>query len=148
MYNMGKSWIDNLVNGLKSSFSSFNDALKWISDHLPKSPPKTGPLSEVTESGFHSWTSGLARAGASGLNNFNLTGVGVSDTTMANMVSHNAGSIGPITVNVNLDGANISNNVDAREAGVIAGNAAGESLLSRLGKQANALGISTYNYRR
>lgn len=72
MYSWGSNMIARFVAGIRSQFPNVFAALKWISDHLPKSPPKMGPLSKVTAAGMYSWISSIIRAAEMGFNSFNL----------------------------------------------------------------------------
>jgi|GEM_PF-6262190 phage-related protein len=66
MYNWGKQIIDGLVNGIKSGMSDLTGALGELNSLFPHSPPKTGPLSEITAGNMQSWASNISQAGVSG----------------------------------------------------------------------------------
>jgi transcriptional regulator with XRE-family HTH domain len=150
MYTYGQNILQSLIDGLKDKMGPFKDILNYISDHWPKSPPKTGPLSEITPEGMRSWMGGIVDAGMDTVANFNLNGINpVPNIGGANLpgrsMTNNSNSI---NVNVSLDGANINSNLDAKKLGETAGSAAGDALANKLEKQARNRGYLTINNRR
>ena len=54
-----------------------------VSSLFPKSPPKEGPLSEVTEDGMRSWMNSILDAGREVISEFSLDGMGLDLPTTA-----------------------------------------------------------------
>jgi len=75
MFTWGSQLLANFVNGIKSQFGALGGALQWISDHLPHSPPKMGPLSTITAANMFAWASDIAYAGTLGFSSLNLSGI-------------------------------------------------------------------------
>lgn len=71
-YELGSNLLKNMVDGLWSQMPSLDEVTQYISDHFPKSPPKIGPLSEITSKGMMSYGSDLASGLSSGLGNFEM----------------------------------------------------------------------------
>jgi hypothetical protein len=55
LYDAGRDWISNLIQGMQDSIPSVNSILQRIADYFPHSPAKTGPLSEVTPDSMNSY---------------------------------------------------------------------------------------------
>lgn len=68
----GKQFIINFIKGIVGSIPLLGEALKIIADYLPHSPPKTGPLSEVTEEGMSDWMGGIVNAGNKAIKGLDL----------------------------------------------------------------------------
>ncbi len=146
MYTYGQNILQSLIDGLMNKMGPFKDILNYIKDHWPSSPPKTGPLSEITESGMKDWIGGIMSAGIDAAAVFNLNDVinPIPNIGGANLPGRGiVNSSNSININVSLDGANISSNLDAKEVGQTIGTVAGDELASKLTKQARNRGYLT-----
>ena len=83
MYNWGKQAIGRFTNAIIDSIPGLRGALDMVSSLFPKSPPKEGPLSEVTEDGMHSWMNSILDAGREVISEFSLDGMGLDLPTTA-----------------------------------------------------------------
>lgn len=83
MYNWGKQAIGRFTNAIIDSIPGLRGALDMVSSLFPKSPPKEGPLSEVTEDGMRSWMNSILDAGREVISEFSLDGMGLDLPTTA-----------------------------------------------------------------
>jgi len=82
--------IGSLAQGMMQGMPSIDGALNWLRSKLPNSPPKSGPLSHVTEATWFNWTSSLANAGMRGLSSFNLDHISADPTSIKPAISPSA----------------------------------------------------------
>jgi hypothetical protein len=92
MFTWGSQLLTNFVNGIKSQFGSLTGALQWISDHLPHSPPKIGPLSTITAANMFAWASDIAGAGSLGFSSFSLNGINTALPSVSSGYNSSYGS--------------------------------------------------------
>jgi hypothetical protein len=83
MYNWGKQAIGRFTNAIIDSIPGLRGALDMVSSLFPKSPPKEGPLSEVTEDGMRSWMNSILDAGREVISEFSLDGMDLDLPTTA-----------------------------------------------------------------
>lgn len=108
MQQLGSLVIQGLETGIKSQLGPLGDILQIVSDHFPKSPPKLGPLAEITQSNMQNWTSGISDAGLLGFKKLS-DGVGgtLPGKTGSGVVQHvHYHEHGPITI----DASHLSTN--------------------------------------
>ena len=102
LYTWGSNIIHGFLNGLWAAVSGGLPAvMQFISDHLPHSPPKIGPLSKVKPENMFNWARGIGNAGIAGLSNFNLDHLSGSATGVKpgiGAVAHHVHNHAPITV--------------------------------------------------
>ncbi|MBZ2166292.1 hypothetical protein [Methanobacterium spitsbergense] len=104
-YNWGSGMIGGLVDGIKSQLPNVGGALQWISDHLPHSPPKMGPLSGDLAGNMESWAANIALSGVKGLGKFNLNNVNIpSIPSVSNQLGNNSQQSNLISITVDLTG--------------------------------------------
>jgi hypothetical protein len=143
MYQYGQDILQRLVDGLWEKMGPFKDILNYISEHWPKSPPKLGPLSEITSVGMGNWISEVMQGGIDAAGTFNLNNIAIPAASTAGVV--NQTRIGGKTeITVDMRGAVIRNESDAERYGKIAGQAAAKEVDS----DAINNGVSVINYLR
>jgi hypothetical protein len=71
IYDAGRNWIGDLTRGIEDSLPDLNGALEQIANYFPRSPAKTGPLSEVTPEKMKEYGASLTQGMADGLNDSN-----------------------------------------------------------------------------
>lgn len=69
MYEWGKNAVNRFINAIIDSIPGVRSALNMISSLFPHSPPKEGPLSEITEEGMYEYGESLGKAFGQGVNN-------------------------------------------------------------------------------
>lgn len=118
-YNWGKNLILNFLRGVYNTFKSTGrKVLDWIASHFPHSPPKRGPLSEVTEDGMTQYGAGLMSALNKSLNTrLSIQGIGLPGAVAAagaplGLGAGAAGGEVNISVNVDVSTGPVSSNVD------------------------------------
>lgn len=150
MYTYGQNILQGLIDGLKAKMGPFGDILQFITDHWPHSPPKTGPLTEITESGMRNWIGDIMDAGMDVMGNFNLNNVntGLPDVSGATLPGSGNNGSNTIQVNVDLSNANIGDVSEAKKIGDTVGESTGDSLADKLKRQASNQGYSVTNSRR
>lgn len=142
-FKWGQDILQSLVNGLMDKMGPFKDILKYISDHWPKSPPKIGPLSEITSAGMGSWISEVMQGGIDAAGTFNLNNIAIPAASTAGVVNQNRIG-GKTEITVDMRGAVVRNESDAEKYGRIAGQAAAKEI------DGDAInnGVSVINYLR
>jgi hypothetical protein len=65
----GSDIVQGLVDGIKEKTPTLEDALNYIKNYFPSSPPKTGPLSQITAQGTGDWIGSVFSGMYSGLSN-------------------------------------------------------------------------------
>jgi hypothetical protein len=151
MYNWGKNAFDSFTDAIIDSIPGLRWALDEVKKLFPHSPPKEGPLSEITAANMGKWVSSIMDAGMDAAGSFNLNNVinpvpNLSGATLPGSGSFNSSQ--SIEINVSLEGAVINSELDAQKVGTAVGTAAGDSLASKLKQQATNRGFSTINSRR
>jgi hypothetical protein len=153
------SFRQGMIDGATVAQSALRQAIERGSKELASSsPPKVGPLKDIDKWGLsigRTWGDMIGVGISDSLGNLNkpltdLTGrlipgsFDVPHPARAGLRGGGDGE-GNIIINVNLSGANISSNVDAAQAGQIAGDEAGKAAAARLERQGVRRGYSTIN---
>ncbi|MDO9158021.1 MAG: hypothetical protein Q7U45_01085, partial [Burkholderiaceae bacterium] len=146
MKDFGKKIMQGLADGLAEKFKAVKDILKYISDHFPKSPPKTGPLSEVTPENMYLFGGSLGSGLSEGLdsktnqvfNNLgNANGVLYNAPTSAAAVNDNSSS----DINIDKVEVTVPESVGSKEEAYLYGQSAASGLVDELKGQATNAGI-------
>lgn len=164
MYNWGKDAASSFGRGLWDNVTdvsgNFQKALKYMSEHLPRSPPKRGPLAEVTSKGMYNWVSGVMDGAVSALKSSGLNmdstlgdiadkfGVNTSDTIAAAAAKLNV-NVGQYEGVINQFGVGLNDTVDSALSKLGVGlNTTLNSIVGRLGGSAGVYaGNTTSNTR-
>jgi hypothetical protein len=131
MYNWAKAGIVALGQGIVDAVPGLSKILGAISSLFPKSPPKTGPLSEIKAENMRSWMKGIASAGMEGFGDFNLSDIGKLLNIPNSANAHSSSNSGPKEFHVTVDLSNVPANMPIKTAetiGVKAGTTAGDLL--------------------
>lgn len=147
MKDYGRKIMDGLVAGLKEKMGPFKDIMKYISDHFPKSPPKVGPLSEVTPQGMadygnllgHGLTDGLGSSTNNLFGGMGATGALYNAPTSAAAVTNNNDS-GITIENVEVS---VPESVGSKEEAYLYGQSAGSGFVDQLKNEVTNGGILT-----
>lgn len=143
MYQWGKDAFDSFTDAIIDSIPGLRWALDQVKLLFPQSPPKTGPLSDITEAGMRNWMSSIMDAGMDAAASFNLNNI----NPVPSIAGATSGgfSTGGIQVNVSLEGAVINSELDAEKVGQTIGRNTGDAHAARLKQQANNRGFNTIN---
>lgn len=140
MYKWGQTAFQSFVDAIIDSIPGLRTALNLVKQLFPQSPPKTGPLADITTENMYDWMSSIMGSGMDATSNFNLNQAIIPTT---NPISTTTNSTS-IKLEVNLDGANISSSLDAEKIGQTVGKSAAEQFADN----ALNLGVSTIHYQR
>lgn len=87
MYNWGITALDSFINAIIDSIPGLRTALDAVSSLFPHSPPKEGPLSDITEKGMKEWLTSIVDAGKEAMDEFNLDDLNTSFPVTAQVES-------------------------------------------------------------
>ena len=96
--------------GIVAAIPGLSAILGDIEKLFPKSPPKEGPLSNITENNMHKWAKGIADAGVKGFGGLTGAlsgGVKLPHIPSAGMSTSTGSSSGIINLYVNEDAVKI-----------------------------------------
>lgn len=141
MYKWAVDAMTRFVDGIKQGIKPVTDALDGIKRLFPQSPPKEGPLADITPDKMTSWMSTIAGAGMDVMSNFNLGSVG-----MPNIPQLPTGGGNP---SIQFTGdIHVPEGADPVAVGRGLGQGAYEGWASRVATQANNAGVSVVNMQR
>lgn len=140
MYKWAVDAMTRFVDGIKQGIKPVTDALDGVKKLFPQSPPKEGPLADITPDKMTSWMGSVVGAGLDTISNFNLGSVGMPNIPRVATTNNTSAT----TITVSLAGANIASNLDATTVG----ERVGEGLASKLLGQASNAGVSVVNIQR
>lgn len=140
MYKWAVDAMTRFVDGIKQGIKPVTDALDGIKRLFPQSPPKEGPLADITPDKMTSWMGGVVGAGLDTISNFNLGSVGMPNIPRVGTTNNSSAT----TITVSLAGANINSELDATTVG----ERVGEGLASKLLGQASNAGVNIPNIQR
>jgi hypothetical protein len=140
MFKWASEAMTRFVDGIKQGVAPITEALGGIQKLFPQSPPREGPLSEITPDKMTTWMGGVVGAGLNTISNFNLGSVGMPNIPRVGTTNNSSAT----TITVNLAGANIASNLDATTVG----EKVGSGLASKLAGQASNAGVNVVNVQR
>lgn len=143
MYTWGQNAFNSFVNGIIDGIPGLKNALNLVKQLFPQSPPKEGPLADITEEGMSSWMGDIVNAGMNVISDFDLSNLVLPSPNPSSYVT-NSSNKSEVNLYVDLGSANISSDLDAEKVGRTVGKSAAEEMASG----ALNAGISVVNYQR
>lgn len=92
MYSWGRNAFNSFINAIINSIPGLRQALNAVKHLFPHSPPKTGPLSEITASNMYNWMKGIAQAGIAGFSTFDIGNIELPMGTAIDIAGGNRSS--------------------------------------------------------
>jgi hypothetical protein len=141
MYTWGKNAFDSFVNSIIDSIPGLRWALDQVKKLFPHSPPKEGPLSDITAANMGNWMSSIMDAGMDAAASFNLNNVSLPTPNPTNIVNSNRVGGAVFNINVPMQGTD-----NGDKSAVETGKEVGKGIVSELEGWALNSGISTVNW--